>query len=100
MSDKDQSIDYLAMAQFLKPRGYSISETTATYPGGLMCFCADVEDAYQMALGHFLAGELGRKWKDTFQAVNECAWQIFDKSEFLAIETAMQFYEILESGAK
>ena len=95
-----QEIDYLAMAEFLKPRGYAIRDESLTFPGGLMCFCADTEEAYQMAFGHFLAGELGRKWKESW-AQDKLGYfyeQVFSVSEFLAITDAIQYYEQLEGN--
>jgi hypothetical protein len=96
VSEEKQAIDYLAMAQFLKSRGYSISGETAYFPGGLSAVCLDEDDAYLMALGHFLAWNLGRKWK----ALYEMWWQVenaFSEEEGAAIFTAIHFYEALET---
>lgn len=96
MSEETQAIDYLGMAQFLKPRGYSISENIACFPGGMSAICADDDDAYQMAFGHFLAGELGRKWALTWESIEQVG-RVFDKQEIEAIEQAIRFYEALEA---
>ena len=94
-----QEIDYLAMAEFLKPRGYRLAGTAIFYPDGRGVYCADIDDAYQMAFGHFLAQELGRKWKEAW-AQDKLGYfyeQVFSVSEFLAITDAIQYYEQLEA---
>ena len=94
-----QEIDYLAMAEFLKPRGYIIAQRILTFPIGNKVICADTDEAYQMAFGHFLAQELGRKWKEAW-AQDKLGYfyeQVFSVSEFLAITDAIQYYEQLEA---
>lgn len=88
--------DYLAMAKFLKPRGYSIIDNVVTFPGSLSAVCADMNDAYQMAFGHFLAGELGRKWGDMWYSDFQKDF-VFSPDELEAIETAIRHYESLEA---
>ena len=53
------------------------------------------KEALKRALGHFLVGELGRKWQQTWDYLEQGGG--FDQQEIATIQTAIQFYEALEA---